>query len=580
MQLFDEALEHHGKCQKFEQELNTKSTQTINISKSVGTQALPETKDTGIQTIETFSNTWNNTSEYDCDVSDEEPPHDLDSSFIATESSDSDDNLGNNDTEKNNGIKHSAFIVFWSSLMTLFSRCFTCFGKIVSLKGRTRGSLLIINTVCSNGHTFIWKSQPSIKRQFYGNIRLSAAVLFSANTFAKMAEYFRLADIQWIGKTRFYSFQKKYVAGVVNEAYTKSKVILLNMLKQKGPCQLCGDGRCDSPGRNAKYMTYSMLDQETNNVISMSMTQVTEAGNSNNMEKMGFIKVLNELKEKIEIKQITTDRHKQVRKYLREHEKEIDHQFDLWHFCKNIRKKLLAAAKKKPCALLNDWIKSICNHLWWCCASCEGDETLLREKWTSILFHVQNKHKWSSCTKFHKCTHPIINKKDERNKNWLIPDSDAFIALQKIVLDKNTLKDLKHLTKFSHTGKLEVYHALYNKWIPKSQHFSYLGMVTRSQLAIMDFNSGSDLEQAKTREGKDRHNVVFSKVTQLWQAKPIKDKKSRDFLSKLIDRTLEVIKEGEILDLPKLPSNLPENIAPIPKPNKGEVIKKQRSRFL
>ena len=122
------------------------------------------------------------------------------------------------------------------------------------------------------------------------------------------------------------------------------------MLKQKGPCQLCGDGRCDSPGCNAKYMTYSMLDQETNNVISMSMTQVTEAGNSNNMEKMGFIKVLNELKEKIEIKQITTDRHKQVRKYLGEQEEEIDHQFDLWHFCKNIRKKLLAAAKKKPCA--------------------------------------------------------------------------------------------------------------------------------------------------------------------------------------------------------------------------------------
>ena len=95
----------------------------------------------------------------------------------------------------------------------------------------------------------------------------------------------------------------------------------------------------------------------------------------------------------------------------------------------------------------------------------------------------------------------------------------------------------------------------------------------------MDFNSGSDLEQAKTQEGKDRH-VVFSKVTQLWQAKPIKDKKLRDFLSKLVDCTLEVIKEGKILDLPKLPSNLQENIALILKSNKGEVIKKQRSRFL
>ena len=146
MQLFDEALEHHGKCHKFEQELNTKSTQTINISKSVGTQA-PATILRSMTVMLVMKNL----------------PHDLGSSFIATESSDSDDNLGNNDTEKNNGIKHSAFIVFWSSLMTLFSRCFTCFGKIVSLKGRTRGSLLIINTVRSNGHTFIWKSQPSIK---------------------------------------------------------------------------------------------------------------------------------------------------------------------------------------------------------------------------------------------------------------------------------------------------------------------------------------------------------------------------------------------------------------------------------
>jgi len=64
--------------------------------------------------------------------------------------------------------------------------------------------------------------------------------------------------------------------------------------------------------------------------------------------------------------------------------------------------------------------------------------------------------------------------------------------------------------------------------------------VTKSQLAILDFNSGSELEQAKTRDGKDRHNVVFSKVTKLWQAKPIKEKKSREFLSKLVDRTLEV----------------------------------------
>ena len=188
---------------------------------------------------------------------------------------------------------------------------------------------------------------------------------------------------------------------------------------------------------------------------------------------------------------------------------------------------------------------------------------------------MQNKHKWSSCKKSHKCTHPRITNKAARNKKWLKPDSDAFKALQSIALDKNILKDLKHLTKFSHTGKLEVYHALYNKWVPKSQHI-YLGMVTRSQLATLDFNAGSDLKQATALKGALKYNVAFSKVTQIWSAKPIKEKKSREFLSRFIDRTLEITEENKVLELPKLP-DIPKNIAPIP--DKNEVIMNQRSRF-
>ena len=90
-----------------------------------------------------------------------------------------------------------------------------------------------------------------------------------------------------------------------------------------------------------------------------------------------------------------------------------------------------------------------------------------------------------------------------------------FKALQSIVLYKNILKDLKHLTKFSDTGKLEVYHALYNKWAPKNQHFSHLGMVTRSQLATLNFNAGSDIKQATTLKGALKYHVAFSKVTQM-----------------------------------------------------------------
>ena len=564
-------------------EMNTKSTQTIISKVTVSTQtSQTETKEMGIQTIETETGFFDNFEDNFGTESEEESPKDLNESFVLTDSnsdSESSDDAGTS-TKKPKEISCSAFIVFWSSLVSFFANCGRCLGKTTKLIRKTRGSLLTVITVCTNGHKNIWRSQPPVKRQWMGNIRLSAAVLFSANTFTKIAEYFRLANVQWLGKTRYYAFQRKYLSGVVNEAYVKEKEVLLGDLKKKGPCKLSGDGRCDSPGHNAKYLTYSMIDQIKSTIINMSVTQVTEAGNSNRMEKMGFIKVLEELKEKgLNIEQITTDRHTGIRKYMREKEPSIPQQFDVWHFCKSIRKRLLAAAKKKCNKALEKWIRSICNHFWWCCATCDGSETLLREKWTSILFHVQNKHRWTSCKEFHKCEHARISRKAAKKKEWLKPTSDAFKALQTIVLDKNILKDLKHLTKFSHTGKLEVYHALYNKWVPKSQHFSQLGMVTRSQLATLDFNAGSGLKQAKTKKGDYRTNVGFSKVTQVWSAKPIKETKSREFLTGLVDRTLEIIEENTVLELPKLPK-IPKNIAPTPKPDKKDVVSNQRSRFV
>ena len=164
----------------------------------------------------------------------------------------------------------------------------------------------------------------------------------------------------------------------------------------------------------------------------------------------------------------TTGRHSQTRKHTRENKKDTTHQIHLWHFCKSIRKNLVAAAKKKSFQALNWWIKSIINHLCWAVSTCDGDETLLREKWCSILFHIQKKHKWSSCSKFRKRARPRITKSKACKKLRLNSKSDAFKALQSIVLDKHVLGDLKYLAKISHTEILQISHTLHNKWIPKS----------------------------------------------------------------------------------------------------------------
>ena len=65
------------------------------------------------------------------------------------------------------------------------------------------------------------------------------------------------------------------------------------------------------------------------------------------MEKYGFVKVLKGIKEIVSVKQVTTDRHTQIKKHMRENERDIDHQFDIWHLQKSIKKKLTALAKKE-----------------------------------------------------------------------------------------------------------------------------------------------------------------------------------------------------------------------------------------
>ena len=124
-----------------------------------------------------------------------------DTNFLQLNSSDSME-----EGKEQNEMNSSAFILFWSSLVVLLSRCFTCFAKTKLIK-KIRGSLLIVTMSSSNGHKNIWRAQPLVNRQSHGNIKLSAVVWLSANTYMKMAKYFRLAGVQWLSKTKYCAFQ-------------------------------------------------------------------------------------------------------------------------------------------------------------------------------------------------------------------------------------------------------------------------------------------------------------------------------------------------------------------------------------
>ena len=90
-------------------------------------------------------------------------------------------------------------------------------------------------------------------------------------------------------------------------------------------------------------------------------------GKSTLMEKLGLEKVLEKLSDcNIKIELLTTDRYAQIKRFLRERDKN-KHQFDIWHAAKSIRGKLTTANKLKCSKDLQPWVKSIDNHFWWSC---------------------------------------------------------------------------------------------------------------------------------------------------------------------------------------------------------------------
>ena len=240
-------------------------------------------------------------------------------------------------------------------------------------------------------------------------------------------------------------------------------------------------------------------------------------------------------------------------------------------------------AKKKGNEPLFQWIKCVSNHLWWCSQTCGGSAESLRERWISILNHVVNKHRWKNNKYFHKCGHGSLSRRKEKKTKWLEDGSSAYIAIEEVVLNKKFLKDIEKLTEFHHTGELEVYHSLLLKYAPKRLHFSYKGMVARTQLAVIDHTSNTGRNQATVTRGKNKgekkYKLVFPKGQKKWVAKPIKIEKSYSFVQDLMESVF-FMKNDTTDDEDVTTSCLPKNIAPIPRPSREEVITAHRTRML
>ena len=127
-----------------------------------------------------------------------------------------------------------------------------------------------------------------------------------------------------------------------------------------------------------------------------------------------------------------------------------------------------------------------------------------------------------------------VNEEKDKIKEMAFAKLRCFLGFTRYCYIENRIKWFKTLNAILEHKSIGNFHAVYNKWDLKSQDFSYLCIVMRSQLAVLDFNNTSGLEHARTKSGEKRYNVGYSKITKTWSSKPIKAKNDNSYLKEMV----------------------------------------------
>ncbi|XP_053389672.1 uncharacterized protein LOC128552654 [Mercenaria mercenaria] len=491
-----------------------------------------------------------------------------------------------------NEAKERKFIVFETELDKLFRLCRKCNRELIMEK-YVSGTFVKVTTTCSTCvENEEWSSQPMSGSMAFGNLILGAAILFSGLSPGKALKMMAFAGIQTFCERAFSVYQRIYYVPSVMSVWTSHQARLADTVSKAGrTVKLGGDARCDSPGHTAKYGSYSVMDLEKNKILDCQLVQSNEVKNSHWMELEGLKRCLRYMSDVgIRVSHLVTDRHVQVKKYMREEQPTITHWFDVWHVAKGIFKKLQAVGKKKGCEKVQQWARSISNHLYWCAASSDGDEQLLTDKWLSILNHIQNIHTGHG-ERFPECLHDILE-----DRLWMKKGYRPYQETSKIVASKHLLKDIGKLSPAEQTSSLEAFHKVVCQFAPKFVHYDHPQMEARLCIASLHFNENANRAQATKKDGSLQFSVSYPRGRDTGVAKEVKVEMTYDYVDELMAEVLfcrettethSVALERRLQDETSWPSaGDGSRVCPVPlaqstpyKQSKTELIQNRISRF-
>lgn len=122
---------------------------------------------------------------------------------------------------------------------------------------------------------------------YAGNLLVPSALFLTGNSHSAFVETSKLLNLASLSCRQFSNIQRAYVVPEVKTMWTQHTEALLAVVGES-PLVVSGDARCDPPGHNATYGTYTILDVQSHLILAQETVRMTEVKNSYWLEPEGL----------------------------------------------------------------------------------------------------------------------------------------------------------------------------------------------------------------------------------------------------------------------------------------------------
>ena len=175
---------------------------------------------------------------------------------------------------------------------------------------------LLLTATCTSGHINKVCSSNEIKNIYVNNLQAAASIIVSGSHYAKVKSLAKFLNLGFLSKSRYYQFQRLYVFPEINDWWYWMKIEIIKEFSGQDVV-VGGDGQCDSPGINAKNLSYLLVEVNSNYILDIEVLDKRHVGlTSTNMEKEAVKRSMDCLQKNVKVIEFVTDASKTIKSLL------------------------------------------------------------------------------------------------------------------------------------------------------------------------------------------------------------------------------------------------------------------------